>query len=87
LHLFLKLPELWIAVYMVFEVRGELVREAFLVKIFHALEILDMSVVALFISESRLAIDGGTVGHVTLAKDPFIGLREVLRALYSSISF
>lgn len=87
LRLLLKLPELWITVYLVFEVRGELVGEAVLVKLFHALEIFDMSVVALFVSESRLAIDGGTVGHVTLAKDSFIGLREVLRALYGSVPF
>jgi hypothetical protein len=45
------------------------------VKLFHALEVLDMTVVALFVSKSRLAIHGGTVGHVPLAKDSFIGLR------------
>ena len=75
LHLFFKVLELWVTVYTVFEVRGELIREAFLVKLFHALKILNVTVVALFIPKSRLAIDGGTVGHVTLAKDSFIGLR------------
>jgi hypothetical protein len=62
-------------VYIIFKVRGELIGEAFLVELLYTLEILDISMVAHFLSESRLAIDGGTVGHVTLAEDSFIGLR------------
>jgi len=68
-------------------VRGELIGEAFFVKLLHALKILDVAVVTFFVAESRLAIDGGTVGHVTLAEDSLVGLCQVLRALYGSIPF
>ena len=56
-------------------------------KLFHALKILDVAVVTFFVAESRLAIDGGTVGHITLAEDSLVGLCQVLRALYGSIPF
>jgi len=57
------------------------------VKLFHALKILDMTVIIVFIPESRLAIDRGTVRHVTLTENSWIGLRQMLRALYGSIPF
>jgi hypothetical protein len=57
-YLFLKLPKLWMAVYIVFQVRGELVKKALFVEISYALEILDMAEVSLLVSGSRSAIDG-----------------------------
>jgi len=46
-----------------------------------------MTVITLFIPESRLTVDRGAVRYVTLTKNSWIGLRQMLRALHGSIPF
>jgi len=48
------------------------------VNFLQALEVVDMTLVTFFISKSRLAIYGRTIGDVTLAEDSLIGLSKVL---------
>ena len=62
------------------------VRETFLMELFQTLKVLNVTLVAIFIPESRLSIDGG-VCHKTLTENSWIGLRQVLGALHSSMPF
>jgi hypothetical protein len=63
------------------------VRQGSLVKFLQILKVFDVTMVTVFIAESRLAIDGRTICHVTLTKDPRICLCQVLRILDGGVSF
>jgi hypothetical protein len=69
------LAESRVAFQLVFEMGGESVRQAILVNLFQALEIVDVTVVTLLLAESSLAVDRGAVGDITLTEYSRIGLR------------
>ena len=51
-----------------------------------ALEVFRVAMVTVFVTESRLAIDGGTVRHIALTEDPLICLCQVLGTLDGGVS-
>ena len=56
-------------------------------ELFQVLEIFNVTVIALFVSKSRLNIDRGIISYITLTEDPWIDLGQVLWALHGSIPF
>lgn len=66
---------------------GRSVGQPFLVEFLQALKILDVALVTFFVTESRLATDGGTICDVALTENSWVGLREVLGTLCGSMSF
>ena len=78
LDLSLKFTEVRVLFQLFFEVSREFIREAILVKLFETLEIFDMALVTLLVSEGGLAVDRRAVRHVTLTEDSRVGLCQVL---------
>lgn len=79
--------ELRIAEYLLLEVGGKSVGQPFLVEFLQALKILDVALVTFFVTESRLAVDRGTIRDVALTENSRVGLCEVLGTLDGSMSF
>jgi hypothetical protein len=75
LDLSLKFTKVRVLFQLFFEVGREFIREAILVKLFETLEIFDMALVTLLVSEGGLAVDRRAVRHVTLTEDSRVGLR------------
>ena len=65
---------------------GESVGYASVVEVFPALEVFDVAMVTIFVTESRLASDGGTIRHVVMTEDSLICLRQVLGRLDGGVS-
>ncbi len=77
---------MWILFQLFFEVSWQFVRQAILVELLEALEVFDVALVALLVSERRLAVDRGAVRDVTLAKNARVGLGQVLGSFDRGIS-
>jgi hypothetical protein len=75
LDLSLKFTKIRVLFQLFFEVRREFIRKAILVKLFETLEIFDMALVTLLVSEGGLAVDRRAVRHITLTEDSGVGLR------------
>lgn len=75
LDLSLKFTKVRVLFQLFFEVGREFIREAILVKLFETLEIFDMALVTLLVSEGGLAVDRRAVRHVTLTEDSRVSLR------------
>lgn len=59
---------------------------SFLVEFLHALEILDVTLVALLPPKGGLAVNRGAIYYIALSKDSRVTSGQVLRALNVSIS-
>ena len=60
--------KLCIIEYLLFEMRRKSVRQAFLAKLFEALKVFNVAVIAVFVSKCRLPVDRGTISYVALAE-------------------
>jgi hypothetical protein len=78
LNLSLKFTEVKVLFQFFFKVGKKFIREAILVKLFETLEIFDMALVTLLVSEGGLAVNRRAVRHVTLTEDSRVSLRQML---------